>query len=60
MIATAVRYLPRMRKAIGAGVTAGVLMWAKCQADGLTSDEVGQVAGAAVAAGAAAWTLKNR
>lgn len=53
-------YLPRIRKslvaAVGAGITAVVAAWP----DGITADEWGKVAAAAVATALAVWATPNK
>lgn len=53
-------YIPRIRKAVAAAVTAGVLFYAKAVADGFTTDEIAQLVGAVVAAGVVTWAIPNK
>lgn len=53
-------YIARARKALIAGVGAGVTALVAVWPDGVTVDEWGKVAGAAVATALAVWAVPNR
>ncbi len=55
-----IAYLPRIRKAVTAGAGAGAAALVAAWPDGVTADEWGKVAAAAVVAGLAVWAVPNK